>query len=144
MEKSKWVTLVIAIIFMIGAMWFFDSEPEPFVYNPSSINQIDTIGIKKQAFDSLLSNFFQVKHSFRNQIDSISSDYYRVTIFDIGDPSDFLNKNYEQLKTATRSQNGFEVKLYGNSPPYDSLELVMNADKEFVLVPAGVLAMLVD
>ena len=144
MKKSKWVTLGIAMILMIGAMWFFDSEPERFVSKTSNINLIDTIGIKKQELNSLLSRFFQVKNHFQNQIDSMSSDHYRVTIFDIGDPSDFLNKNYAQLKTATRSQNGFEVKLYGNSTPYDSLELVMIADKEFVVVPAGVLAMLID
>jgi hypothetical protein len=144
MKKSKWVTLCIAMILMIGAMWFFDSEPERFVSKTSKINLIDTIGIKKEELNSLLSRFFKVKHHFQNQIDSMSSDYYRVTIFDIGDPSDFLNKNYAQLKTATRSQNGFEVKLYGNSTPYDSLELVMIADKEFVVVPAGVLAMLID
>jgi hypothetical protein len=144
MIKTKWITLGIAIFFMIGAMWLFDSEPQPFVSAPSSINQIDTIGIKKHELNSLLSRFFGVKHNLEKQIDSISSDYYKVTILNIGDPSVFLNKNYKKLESATRSQNGFEVKLYGNSPPYDSLELVMNADKEFVVVPAGVLAMLID
>lgn len=144
MKKSKWVTLGIAMILMIGAMWFFDSAPERFVSKTSNTNLIDTIGIKKQELNSLLSRFFQVKNHFQNQIDSMSSDHYRVTIFDIGDPSVFLNKNYEQLKTATRSQNGFEVKVDGNSPPYDRLDLIMYADNEFVVVPAGVLAMLLD
>jgi hypothetical protein len=144
MIKSKWIILGIAIVFMIGAMWFFDSEPESFVSNVSSINQIDTIGIKKQEFNSLLSRYFKVKHHFINDIDSVSSDHYGVTIFDIGDPSDFMNKNYEELKMATLSKNGFEFKLEGNSPPFDRLDLVMKADNEFVIVPAGVLAMLLD
>lgn len=144
MVKSKWIILVIAVTMMLGAMWFFDSEPKPFVPESSSIYQIDTIGIKKQEFNTLLFRYFVDKQKFKNEIDSSASDHYRVTILSIGDPADFLNKNYRTLFSATLAKNGFEVKLQGSSPPYDRLDLVMNVDKEFVVVPTGVLAMLID
>jgi hypothetical protein len=144
MIKTKFTTLIIALIVMFAAILYFDTNQNRFVHKTSNLYQYDTIGIKKKEFNSLIVNYFGIKHYPEYMVDSSAFDHYSVTIKNIGDPADFLNKNYKTLFSATRKQNGFEVKLEGNAPPYARLDLIMNADNEFVVVPAGVLAMLIN
>lgn len=141
--RSKWITMVFAVVIMVGAMKFFTSEPDRFVPKPIATIQIDTIGIKRQELGKLLNLFFGTKTSLTATIDSSLSDSYRVFIESIGEPESFLNKNYSNLLTATRKANGFEVHKSGSIPTFQ-VELIMNADQDYVVVPVGVLARLMD
>ena len=86
MVKAKWITLVMAVVVMLGAMLCFDSEPERFVLKPSNSIQIDTIGIKRSEFASLLTQYFGTRTNLQATVDSTASDSYSVRISGIGNP----------------------------------------------------------